>query len=328
MGRYLVTGCSGFIGSKVVEHLLADGHSVVGIDNLNDAYDGRLKQWRLARLECRSDFEFHRIDVSDLKALRGLLERSDHSPWSGIINLAARAGVRHSVRDPWVHFETNVIGTLNLLEMCREFDAKKFVLASTSSVYGEDTPRPFKEDSTTSRPLSPYASSKKAAETLVYTYHHLYGLDATVLRYFTVYGPAGRPDMVVFRFIRAIVDGKPITVYGDGTQERDYTNVEDVADATIAALRPLGFEIINIGSDRPVTLRQLISTIEAIVDKKAVIEYAPRHSADVLATWASIECAERLLEWHPVTSLEDGIKDAVEWYEENKEWAGSITDST
>ena len=201
------------------------------------------------------------------------------------------------------------------------------MLASTSSVYGEDTPRPFKEDSTTSRPLSPYASSKKAAETLVYTYHHLHGLDATVLRYFTVYGPAGRPDMVVFRFVRAIAEGEPITVYGDGTQERDYTHVEDVAHATVAALRPLGFEIINVGSDRPVMLTQVISTIEATVGKKARTEYAPRHSADVLATWADIGCAERLLGWRPVTCLEDGIKDAVQWYEENREWAGDVTGS-
>jgi nucleoside-diphosphate-sugar epimerase len=191
-------------------------------------------------------------------------------------------------------------------------------------LYGAETPRPFKEDSDTSRPLSPYAASKKAAETLVYTYHHLYGLDATVLRYFTVYGPAGRPDMSVFIFARAIAEGKTITIYGDGTQERDFTYVEDVARGTIAAIKPLGYEIINLGSDRPVVLNDVITMIEELLEQKARIQYAPMFATDIMATWADIKRANDLLEWRPEVSFEEGIRRTVEWYQENREWAKDI----
>ena len=191
-------------------------------------------------------------------------------------------------------------------------------------MYGADTSRPFTEERPTSRPLSPYASSKKAAETLVHTYHYLHGLDSTVLRFFTVYGQAGRPDMVIFRFIRAISEGEPITVFGDGTQERDFTHVDDVARGTVAALKHVGYEIVNLGSDRPVVLRDVITIIEAEVGKKARIEYAPRHSADVEATWADIGRARHLLGWYPQVTLEEGIKSAVQWYESNKGWAREI----
>jgi UDP-glucuronate 4-epimerase len=208
----LLTGCAGFIGWKVCELLLQEGHTVVGIDTLNEAYDARLKRWRLEQLKGRSNFSFHRLDITNRPALDDIFNpKSTDQNIDAVMNLAARAGVRQSLEDPWVYYETNVTGTLNLLELCREFSVPKFVLASTSSVYGEAA-RPFREEVSTDRPLSPYAASKKAAEALCYTYHHLCGLDVTIFRYFTVYGPAGRPDMSIFRFIKWMAEGESVIV--------------------------------------------------------------------------------------------------------------------
>ena len=232
--RLLVTGCAGFIGSKTCELLLDQGHEVVGVDALNDAYDVRLKRWRMERLEERHTFACHRLDIADLEAIMPLFEGE---AFEGVVNLAARAGVLPSVTDPWVYVATNTVGTLNLLELCRRHGVQKFLLASTSSLYGEGE-RPFREDAMTSHPISPYAASKKAAEVLCYTYHKLHGLDITIPRYFTVYGPAGRPDMSIFRFIRWIAEGEPLHLTGDGSQERDFTYVEDIARGTVAALKP------------------------------------------------------------------------------------------
>jgi len=240
------------------------------------------------------------------------------------VNLAARAGVRQSVENPWVYFETNVTGTLNLLELCREFGVRKFVLASTSSLYGANNPRPFRDDANTDSPLSPYAASKKAAEALCYTYHYLYSLDVTVPRYFTVYGPAGRPDMSLFRFVQWISEGRPVIVYGDGQQSRDFTYVDDIAWGTLVALKPMGYEVINLGSDRPVVLLEAILLVEELVGKKAKIEYKPRHPADVLATWADIRKAEQLLDWRPQTAFRDGVATLVGWYQANQTWAKDI----
>ena len=323
----LVTGCAGFIGSNVCRLLLDQGEVVEGVDNLNDAYDVRVKQWRLDQLRGRPGFQFHGRDIYDYTSMRSLfagLGRSESSPITSVVNLGAWAGLRSSTENPWVYFEANTIGTLNLLELCREFEVKKLVLASTSSVYGKDTPPPFKEDSPASRPLMPYAASKKAAETLVYAYHHLYGLDATVLRYFTVYGPAGRPDMSIFIFIRRIAEGETITVFGDGKQDRDFTYVDDVARGTVAAVKPLGYEIINLGGDRRVVLADVISMIEDRLGKKARIEYAPAHLADTRSSWADIGRARDLLGWRPEVSFEEGIRRTVEWYQENREWVKDI----
>ena len=320
VGKYLVTGTAGFIGSRVSERLLAAGHEVMGVDNLNDSYDVRMKEWRLGRLQEMSGFSFQRLDIADSSALRPVFESAPEA----VLNLGARAGVRQSVEDPWAYMQANLTGTLNLLELCRDFGVGKFVQASTSSVYGDDSARPFAEESPANRPLTPYAASKKAAEGLIYTYHHLYGLDATVLRYFTVYGPAGRPDMVMFRFIRAIAEGETITVFGDGSQERDFTHVDDVARGTVAALRPLGYEIINLGGSQPAVLTDVISMIESALGKKARISYAARDSADVLATWADVGRAERLLGWLPQVPLPEGVRDAVDWYMANREWARDV----
>ena len=319
---YFVTGCAGFIGSKVTELLLKDGHTVIGADNLNDAYDVRLKRWRLQQLEGESGFHFHELDICNQSTLREVFNANTPD---AVINLAARAGVRYSVKNPWVYYETNVTGTLNLLELCRESDVKKFVLASTSSLYGANNPQPFREDANTNSPISPYAASKKGAETLCYTYHHLHGIDVTVLRFFTVYGPAGRPDMSPFRFVQWISEGRPVVVYGDGGQSRDFTYVDDVARGTIAGLKPLGYEVINLGSDAPVVLMDMIQLVEELTGKKAKIDYKPVHPADVRATWADIGRAEQLLGWRPNSSFRDGFSSLVAWYHANREWAKEIS---
>jgi UDP-glucuronate 4-epimerase len=320
--RILLTGVAGFIGSRVAELLLEQGHEVCGIDNLCPAYDVRLKDYRLARLEGRPGFSFRRADIADRQDLASVWSRSD--PFDAVVHLAARAGVRLSVEDPWVYLDTNAVGTLNLLEMCRHHSVGKLVLASTSSLYGGNNPVPFAEGANTDRPLSPYAASKKAAEALCWTYHHLYGLDITILRYFTVYGPAGRPDMSLFRFAQWIYEDRPLRLYGDGTQSRDFTYVDDIARGTILGLRPLGYEIINLGSDHPHDLLELIGLIEEQAGRKAQIERHPMHAADVMATWANIGKAERLLGWQPGVSLDEGVARLCAWYRENRDWAKTI----
>jgi len=323
MALYLVTGVAGFIASKVAELLLSQGHSVVALDDLNHAYDVRLKEWRLKRLMNRQGFSFHKVDIRDRDALGRFFHAQDAS-FDAVINLAARAGVRQSVEDPWVYYETNVTGTLNLLEFCRHRKIEKFVLASTSSLYSKYNPMPYREDVDTSCPLSPYAASKTAAQTLCDTYHSLYGLDVTVFRYFTVYGPAGRPDMSLFRFVQWIMEGKPVLIYGDGTQSRDFTYVDDIASGTIKGLKPLGYEVINLGSDTPVVLKDAVKLIETLTGKKADLKFLPMHPADVPATWADIGKAVGLLDWRPRTSFEEGVGKLVDWYRENRDWAKEV----
>jgi nucleoside-diphosphate-sugar epimerase len=341
--RVLVTGCAGFIGSTVAALLLGQGHEVVGLDNLNSAYDVRLKEWRLTQLQDKRNFLFHRLDIADRAAVQSVfsdLKPSDPtSPIIAIMNFAARAGVRQSVEDPWSYYQANVVGTLNLLEECKDHGIAKFIQASTSSVYGSriraggisgpDSPHklnePFHEDDPTDCPLSPYAASKKAAEELCHSYHHLYGLNVTVFRFFTVYGPAGRPDMSVFRFIKWIDSGEPVTVFGDGLQERDFTYVEDIARGVISALELNGFDVINLGGDRPVQLREMIQLVENLLEKKANLSYSPADKTDVLATWADISKARQMLDWSPQTQLEDGLANTVKWYRENHLWAQHTT---
>jgi UDP-glucuronate 4-epimerase len=326
--RYLVAGSAGFIGARVSQQLLDAGHSVVGLDNLCSAYDPRLKHWRLEALTRQARFAFHEIDLGNRAALERVFAesaaaavRTGQSPLSTVFNLAARAGVRPSVENPWPYYEANLIGTLNLLECCRRFAVPKFVLASTSSLYGDGNPTPFREDADTDRPLSPYAASKKAAETLAFSYHHLHGVDVSILRYFTVYGPAGRPDMSVFRFVRHLAEGEPIVVFGDGSRQRDFTYVDDIARGTIAAARPLGYEIVNLGGDRPTALKAVIDRISVLLGVTPSIEYRPAHPADVQTTWADISKARRLLGWAPEVSLDEGLRCCVDWYRENRNFA-------
>jgi UDP-glucuronate 4-epimerase len=320
--RILATGVAGFIGSRVAELLVEQGHEVCGVDNMCAAYDIRLKEHRLGHVRALSGLEFHLCDISDNSALSALWQEC--GPFDAVVNLAARAGVRQSVKDPWVYVSTNVVGTLNLLELCRRDGVGKFVLASTSSLYGASNPVPFSETANTDRPLSPYAASKKGSEAMCYTYHHLYGLDVTVFRYFTVYGPAGRPDMSLFRFVQWIYEERPLILYGDGKQTRDFTYVDDIARGTVKGLMPLGHEIINLGGDSPHDLLELIGLIEREAGKKARIEYEPMHAADVMATWADISKAKSLLDWQPEMSLVEGVARLCAWYQENRTWAKDI----
>lgn len=324
--RVLVTGCAGFIGARVTELLLDAEHNVVGVDNLNSAYDVRLKQWRLARLLPRAGFTFKQLDIADQVGLRAVFEADGGSPAppDAVVNLAARAGVPQSVANPWVYVETNVAGTLNLLDLCREFSVGKFVLASTSSLYGTQNTLPFSEDANTDHPLSPYAASKKAAEAMSYTYHSLYNIDVTVLRYFTVYGPAGRPDMSLFRFVQWISEDRPVVVFGDGRQSRDFTYVDDVARGTVAALRTVGYEVINLGGDEPIVLLEAVRLIEDLVGKRAALEFRPPHPADMPSTWANVVKARSILEWAPQIHFEDGVRRLGEWYTEQRAWAKDI----
>jgi UDP-glucuronate 4-epimerase len=320
----LVTGAAGFIGSRVTEFLLQRGDWVVGVDNMNDYYDPALKEWRIAGLQKYRNLIFFREDISSPEAMDRIFNGRS---FDGVINLAARAGVRASLLNPWIYYEANVTGTLNLLEACRRHGVNKFVLASTSSLYGSENLRPFREDANTDRSLSPYAASKKAAETLCYTYHRLYGIDMTVFRYFTVYGPAGRPDMSPFRFVRWVSEGSPVTIYGDGLQQRDFTYVDDVARGTLTGLAPMGFEVINLGSDRPVALIETLNLAARLVGREPVIEHRDRNVSDVFATWADITKAGKLLGWRPEVSLEEGFGRLVDWYKANADWLRKMKDS-
>jgi UDP-glucuronate 4-epimerase len=324
---YLVTGCAGFIASQVCHLLLSAGHDVVGLDNLNDAYDPRLKDWRLARLRDVPNFRFAKADISDRAALDAALAEQKLSAASniaGVINLAARAGVRASMENPWIYYQCNVIGTLNLLELCRAWKIRKFVVASSSSVYGDSASVPYREDQSVARPVSPYAASKQAAETLCYSYHHLHGIDVSALRYFTVYGPAGRPDMSVFRFIRGIVEQTPLTLWGDGQQRRDFTFVEDIARGTVLSLKEVGYEIFNLGSDSPYAVNDMLAILSRQIGKQPIIERRPAHPADVPQTWADVTKARQILGWEPRVAFEEGLARSVAWYRENQALASSL----
>jgi len=320
MGHYFVTGAAGFIASRVAEFLLEAGHKVIGVDNMNDAYDVRIKEYRLHRLKALPRFNFYKLDVSD----KSVIERFKSEKFDAVINLAARAGVRFSVSNPWIFVESNMTGTLNMLELCRQTGTGKFILASTSSIYGANPPYPTPESASSSEPLQPYAASKKGAETMCHAYHHLYGIDISILRYFTVYGPAGRPDLALFRFTQWISEGRPVKVYGDGEQSRGFTYLDDIARGTIQALKPLGYEIINLGGHEVITINDLIRLIEEVVGKKATVEYGPAVLADMRSNWADVSKAGRLLGWEPQYTLRMGTERLYEWYSAEREWAKDV----
>ena len=317
MGTVLVTGAAGFIANRVARDLAAE-HKVVAIDNVNDYYDVRLKEHRIEALD---GIEFHRIDIENKAAMQPLFEENQ---FDAVVNLAARAGVRYSMENPHVYMTTNAHGSLNLLELMREFDVKKYVLASTSSLYAGQQ-MPFVESLAVNTPISPYAASKKAAEVMAYSYHFLFGIDVSVVRYFTVYGPAGRPDMSIFRFIQWIDQGVPIELFGDGSQSRDFTYVDDIASGTIAALKPVGYEIINLGGgNQPISMNTVIATLEELLGKKAKINYRDFHKADLKSTWADISKAKNLLGWEPKISLQEGLENSVKWYVDHQPWSSSL----
>ncbi len=322
MKSVLLTGVAGFIANEVACQWLKKGIHIVGVDNMNDYYDVSIKEHRLKRLEEFGNFELHKIDIESYKDLNKLFEKND---FSAVVNLAARAGVRYSLVNPFVYFTTNTLGNLNLVQLCQLHNVKKYVLASTSSLYAGQ-PMPFMESLPVNTPISPYAASKKAAEVTAYSFHNLYDLDISVVRYFTVYGPAGRPDMCIFRFIKWIDQGEPIELFGDGSQSRDFTFVTDIAAGTIAASeKKLGFEVINLGGGQsPHTINHVIQMIEGLLGKKANIEYKPFHKADIKETRADISKANDLLDWTPQVSLEEGIQQSVQWYLDNHDWVSKV----
>jgi UDP-glucuronate 4-epimerase len=310
MNKVLLTGAAGFIGAKVAEQLIGQGVEVVGIDNLNDYYDVNLKHKRLKDLP---KFNFQQIDIEDKSALKKLF--SEHK-FDVVFNLAARAGVRYSMENPDIYMSTNAQGTLNLLEEMRKHKVPKLVLASTSSLYAGQA-MPFKEELAVNTPISPYAATKKAAEVMAYSYHHLYKIDVSVVRYFTVYGPAGRPDMSPYIFTDKIIKGEEVPVFGDGSQARDFTFVEDIAAGTILAAKPLGYEIINLGGgNNPLSLHRLIAEIEKNAGLKAKLKLLDPIAADMDVTWADVSKAKRLLGWEPQIGFEEGVRRLVEWHKE------------
>jgi len=322
MQRILVTGAAGFIGQKVSEFLLNDGIEVIGVDNLCETYDVRLKEWRLSQLENQPGFYFRRVDICDSDMLREAFNES--TPLDGVIHLAARAGVRQSLENPAAFIQTNITGTMNLLECCRQFEVPKFVLASTSSIYGANAPLPTPETADSSHPLQPYAASKKAAEVLCHSYHHNYGLDVTVFRYFTVYGPAARPDMAMFRFTQWIAEDRPLRLNGDGTQSRGFTYVDDIARGTILGLKPLGYDVINLGGHEELRMLDLIHLMESLLQKKARIVTLPFNQADMRTNLADITRARQALGWEPLVFVQEGVRNLVEWYLRERAWTSLV----
>ena len=321
MKTILVTGVAGFVGQKTAQLLLRDGFNVVGIDNLNEYYDIRLKEYRLSQLTGKNGFKFINIDIEDIDKLNEIM--IDYK-FQGVINLAARAGVRYSLENPNIYVSTNIQGSLNILEISRKLGIEKFVLASTSSIYaGEEMP--FSEKLSVNSPISPYAATKKAAELMAYSFHSVYGIDVSVVRYFTVYGPAGRPDMSIFRFIKWIDEGLNIQLYGDGTQARDFTYIDDIAEGTVKALKKLNYEIINLGGGKnPVSLLRIIKMIEKKLNKKAKFEYEAFPKTDIKETWADIKKAKELINWRPRIKLEEGLDRTIDWYLKNKSWVKKL----
>jgi len=319
--RILLTGCAGFVGARTAALLLKDDHEVVGLDNFSSYYDVRLKRHRLEALLKDHHFTFKQVDVEDAPAFEQVFTQGT---FDAVINLAARAGVRTSIEKPREYLATNALGALNLLECMREHGVSRYVLASTSSLYA-GTPMPFVETADVRRPISPYAATKLAAEALAYTWHHLHGFDVGILRYFTVYGPAGRPDMSPFRFIESIRRGLPITVYGDGNQTRDFTYIDDIARGTIAALRTKGYEIFNLGGGKtPLTLNGMIQLIESGLGKKAIIHHEPSNNADMRDTSAQISKARQMLGWQPEVAPVEGFERTTAWHLDNVRWLSEI----
>jgi UDP-glucuronate 4-epimerase len=313
----LVTGAAGFIGSHTTAALLARGDAVIGLDNLNDYYDPARKLQNLAEVragagEAAARFSFMEGDIRDRPLLAEIFDRHR---FDAIVHLAAMAGVRASVEDPWLYYDVNLTGTLNLLDEGLRHDRPNFVLASTSSAYGATKIVPFIETDPADRPLAPYPASKRSAELLGHSYHHLHGQDFTALRFFTVYGPRGRPDMMAYKVLDSIRLGREVPLYNGGQMHRDWTYVEDIVAGIVAAAdRRLGYEVINLGRGEPVLLADFVKQIEELAGKKANLVSAPMMDADVAYTYADIQKARELLGYSPSVSVNDGVRRFHEWY--------------
>ncbi len=314
--RILLTGGAGFIGSHVAEALIRHGTKLSVVDNLDNFYAPSRKRLNLHEIRKAGTYDFFEADVLDMNALRKLAKQVQPEI---VIHLAARAGVRPSIEQPALYESVNVAGTVNILEIAREYNVQRLIFGSSSSVYGITNNVPFCEDDLKTRPVSPYAATKLAAELMCYTYTHLYGLTTICLRFFTVYGPRQRPDLAIHKFTALIESGKPIPVYGDGSMGRDYTYVDDIVGGVIASLEyvpeiKMPFEVFNLGNSQPVRLSELIAQLEVATGKKALQEQLPDQPGDVPITWASIEKAKRLLGYSPKTSMEQGLRSFVDWY--------------
>lgn len=309
--KILVTGAAGFIGMHCAARLLERGAQVVGIDNLSPYYSVQLKKDRLARLQ-HAQFSFTQLDVADAGALSKLFE--SHKP-DRVLHLAAQAGVRYSLENPAAYVDTNLVGFANLLECCRRHPPQHLVFASSSSVYGTNTELPWSESQNVDHPVSLYAATKKSNELLAHSYSHLYGLNATGLRYFTVYGPWGRPDMSAMIFARAIVRGEPISVFNHGDMQRDFTYIDDIVEGTLRVLeRPARYAVYNIGNHQPVRLLDFIATLERVLGKKARLEMKPMQPGDVKATYADTRALQKAVGFAPSTPLETGLARFAEWF--------------
>jgi len=318
--KALVTGGAGFIGSHLSEALLARGEQVVVVDNFNDYYSPARKRRNVAGMLPHPDFRLYEADVRDGEALAEIFQQEKPDK---VLHIAAMAGVRYSVEQPKLYEEVNIGGTLLVLDQARRHGVRNLVLASSSSVYGADCQAPFREDDSCARPLSPYAATKRAAEMLAYTYHHLYGLPVTCLRFFTAYGPRGRPDMAPYRFTDSIYRGLPLELYGDGSYVRDYTYIEDIIAGVLAALdADFPYEIINLGNSHTITIADYIALIEEIVQRKANIIRLPVAAGDVPLTHADISKARRLLGFDPQTPVAEGMERFFAWYREEVAGAG------
>ncbi|MDQ2870793.1 MAG: GDP-mannose 4,6-dehydratase [Acidobacteriota bacterium] len=310
--KILITGGAGFIGSHVADRRLARGDRVIVLDDFNDFYDPALKRKNVAPHAGNPKYRLVEADIRDRDAVFRVFR--EETP-DAVVHLAARAGVRPSLLQPVLYEEVNCVGTLHLLDAAVAHGRPRFVFASSSSVYGINSKVPFSEEDPIDRPISPYATTKRAGELHVFTAHHIHGLEAVCLRFFTVYGPRQRPEMAIARFIRSIDRGEPIPFYGDGESLRDYTYVDDIADGVEAAIEgPPGFDIINLGGSRPITLSRLVGEIERALGKTAKLERHPDQPGDVPVTYAAVEKAERLLNFHARVPLEEGIRRSVAWH--------------
>jgi len=315
----LVTGAAGFIGSHTCASLIADDHDVVGIDNFDPFYDRRTKEANLKSLLKSDNFQFVEADIRDGERMSELF--GAQTPLDAVLHLAARAGVRPSIADPVGYEQTNIAGTVNLLQSAIAQDTvPKFVFASSSSVYGNNPKVPFSESDPVDNPISPYAATKKACELICHTYHHLYRLPVTCLRFFTVFGPGQRPDLAINKFAKLILSDQPIEMFGDGTSSRDYTYIDDIVSGVLSAIdRCGGYEIINLGSKHPITLTDMIATVADACGRKPIVRRKPMQPGDVDRTFADVEKAARLLDYEPTTPFAQGVARQVEWLKENTE---------
>ncbi|MHC4623652.1 MAG: GDP-mannose 4,6-dehydratase [Planctomycetota bacterium] len=312
--KALVTGAAGFIGSHLSERLLAEAWTVVGVDNFDDFYDPRIKRRNIKACLKSKDFQLLEGDIRD----SGAMDKAMSGGVDIVVHLAARAGVRPSIEQPVLYADVNIDGTTVTLEAARKHNVKKFIFGSSSSVYGNNRKVPFSEDDNVDFPISPYAATKKAGELICHTYHHLYDIDITCLRYFTVYGPRQRPDLAIHKFSRLIEQDKPIPVYGDGSMMRDFTYIGDIIDGTAAAMKKCqGFNVYNLGESRPISVNDLIAEIEKALDRKAVKEYQAMQPGDVEQTYADVSKAVDELGYNPSTTIEEGLRLFVAWFRQD-----------